>query len=185
MSWRREQGWAMIVLLIIITVIGYGSIRLTMERMHQLSVTNARALADESLFIVKSWTRVTDYRCVNRDTSEILVCELALPSRILSKIPSVFTLRITPPPSPALQIEVSFSSSVQKNIYLNRIRQLSQASTIAPVLTITPTSNGVLIDASRTGGVKATSSWGKASNFNATQSSLILGGDANYGFSGC
>lgn len=185
MGFRKMTGGAVIVLLTIIVVMGYGVIRFTMERMHQLSISNARALADESLKIVEAWTRATDYRCVNRDTSAVDLSELVLPTGILNKIPSVFALRIVPPPSPSLQITVTLSSPVLKSHYINRMERLATASKIAPVLIISPTSIGVVIDATRTGGVKATSTWGKLSNFNATQSTLILGGDASYGFSGC
>lgn len=185
MLMSKSRGIGLVLLLALLSIATYVVIRASTHMLHTSAINKGKVLAEETLMIVDAWSRTVDYRCVRQDLSSILVTDLPIPNVIRPKIPSFFALQILPPPTPQLIITVNIQNDKSKQSYLLAIKRLADASKLAPVISITQNGTGILVKAIRGNGALSTAVYGPQSNFNATISSLLLGGSGQYGFSGC
>lgn len=182
---KNSTGSALMMLIVVIGIVAYAAVRLTLVLSHEYSMKKGGVLAQDTLYLIDIWSRAMDYRCVRQDTSAVTVSDLDIPQVIKPKIPNVFALQISAPPSPQVRITVNILNDVARASYVNELKSLAAASQLAPVITFSQVGNQIVVTAVRGNGALSSAAYGNKSNSDAAISSVIMGGAQKYGFSGC
>lgn len=186
MRQRQIKGAALYLFIVLVLITSYSLVRSGEIMQFTNEKSKGKQTASDIIQIIDSWSREMDARCVadSDDMDEIELDKLYLADRIRLNTLPLLDIEMSTPPAPKIEIEVSGLSTLSKKILINSLNSVGETSKVAPLITVYDDSNPRII-ATRGTSAAATANYGRRSNADAVNNSVLLGGNKVYGADGC
>lgn len=180
---KNQQGSMLFIMSIALILVGLSLVRGTELLTFMGEKEKGKALGGDTLTIIKAWSDTMDYKCVVGDNTTVVRADLELSDVTKSSLTQM-SLVMTPQPFPQIEISIGKLSEVANRYLLTELENKSINADIAPIIQVIPGEN-IRVIATRGLSAAEAATFGNAANIEAVVDTIMLGGIAQYGASGC